>query len=32
MKRKALVVFITVNVLVITALAGLFVLSEAYPL
>ena len=32
MKKRALVPFITFNVLVILALAGLFVLSEAYPL
>ena len=32
MKKRVLIPFITFNVLVILALAGLFVLSEAYPL
>ena len=32
MKKRVLIPFIIFNVLVILALAGLFVLSEAYPL
>jgi hypothetical protein len=32
MKKKVLIPFITFNILVILALAGLFILSEAYPL
>jgi len=32
MKRKALIAFVALNVVVVMALAGMFVLSEAYPL